>query len=139
MRRRPKKANQPPQLMLSPMIDMIFLLLVFFIVGTMYMSELRGIPIQLPQAKNSESLKKSSFTVSIKKDGSLLLDDIPIELEQLIKNVKIENENNPEFFVMIRAEEEANYKTVIKLIDELRGTGVNRLGLATDLEDKYDR
>ena len=40
---------------------------------------------------------------------------------------------------MIRAEEEVNYKTVIKLIDELRGTGVNRLGLATDLEDKYDR
>ncbi|MEJ6469463.1 biopolymer transporter ExbD [Fusobacterium nucleatum] len=139
MRRRPKKANQPPQLMLSPMIDMIFLLLVFFIVGTMYMSELRSIPIQLPQAKNSETLKKSSFTVSIKKDGSLFLDDIPIELEQLIKNVKIENENNPEFFVMIRAEEEVNYKTVIKLIDELRGTGVNRLGLATDLEDKYDR
>ena len=139
MRRRPKKANQLPQLMLSPMIDMIFLLLVFFIVGTMYMSELRSIPIQLPQAKNSETLKKSSFTVSIKKDGSLFLDDIPIELEQLIKNVKIENENNPEFFVMIRAEEEANYKTVIKLIDELRGTGVNRLGLATDLEDKYDR
>ena len=139
MRRRPKKANQPPQLMLSPMIDMIFLLLVFFIVGTMYMSELRSIPIQLPQAKNSETLKKSSFTVSIKKDGSLYLDDIPIELEQLIKNVKIENENNPEFFVMIRAEEEVNYKTVIKLIDELRGTGVNRLGLATDLEDKYDR
>ena len=135
MRRRPKKANQPPQLMLSPMIDMIFLLLVFFIVGTMYMSELRSIPIQLPQAKNSETLKKSSFTVSIKKDGSLFLDDIPIELEQLIKNVKIENENNPEFFVMIRAEEEVNYKTVIKLIDELRGTGVNRLGLATDLED----
>ena len=139
MRRRPKKANQPPQLMLSPMIDMIFLLLVFFIVGTMYMSELRSIPIQLPQAKNSETLKKSSLTVSIKKDGSLFLDDIPIELEQLIKNVKIENENNPEFFVMIREEEEANYKTVIKLIDELRGTGVNRLGLATDLEDKYDR
>ena len=139
MKRRPKKANQPPQLMLSPMIDMIFLLLVFFIVGTMYMSELRSIPIQLPQAKNSETLKKSSFTVSIKKDGSLFLDDIPIELEQLIKNVKIENENNPEFFVMIRAEEEVNYKTVIKLIDELRGTGVNRLGLATDLEDKYDR
>ena len=129
MRRRPKKANQPPQLMLSPMIDMIFLLLVFF------MNELRSIPIQLPQAKNSETLKKSSFTVSIKKDGSLYLDDIPIELEQLIKNVKIENVNNPEFFVMIRAEEEVNYKTVIKLIDELRGTGVNRLGLATDLED----
>ena len=59
MRRRFRKVNPPPPLMLSPMIDMIFLLLVFFIVSTMYMSELRSIPIRLPSAKNSETLKKS--------------------------------------------------------------------------------
>lgn len=43
MRRRPRKQSLPPQLMLSPMIDMIFLLLVFFIVSTMYMSEIKTI------------------------------------------------------------------------------------------------
>ena len=54
MRRRPRKQSLPPQLMLSPMIDMIFLLLVFFIVSTMYMSEIKTIPIRLPVAQNSE-------------------------------------------------------------------------------------
>ena len=47
MRRRPRKQSLPPQLMLSPMIDMIFLLLVFFIVSTMYMSEIKTITIRL--------------------------------------------------------------------------------------------
>ena len=136
MQRRFRKENPPPQLMLSPMIDMIFLLLVFFIVSTMYMSELRSIPIRLPSAKNSETLKKSNFTVSIKKDASLYLEETPIELEQLIHTVKIENEKNPEFSIMIRAEEEVGYKAVITVIDELRGAGVSRLGLATDLEDE---
>ena len=54
MRRRPRKQSLPPQLMLSPMIDMIFLLLVFFIVSTMYMSEIKTIPIRLPVAQGRE-------------------------------------------------------------------------------------
>ncbi|MBR2220189.1 MAG: biopolymer transporter ExbD, partial [Phascolarctobacterium sp.] len=49
--------------MLSPMIDMIFLLLVFFIVSTMYMSEIKTIPIRLPVAQNSETVSKSNFSV----------------------------------------------------------------------------
>ena len=56
MRRRPRKQSLPPQLMLSPMIDMIFLLLVFFIVSTMYMSEINSIPISLPVALNTETV-----------------------------------------------------------------------------------
>lgn len=58
MRRRPRKQSLPPQLMLSPMIDMIFLLLVFFIVSTMYMSEIKTIPIRLPVAQNFRDRKQ---------------------------------------------------------------------------------
>lgn len=47
MRRRRKRVMKSPEIMLSPMIDMIFLLLVFFIVSTMYMSEVKTIPIRL--------------------------------------------------------------------------------------------
>lgn len=83
MRRRPRKQSLPPQLMLSPMIDMIFLLLVFFIVSTMYMSEIKTIPIRLPVAQNSETVSKSNFAVTVKKDGVLYLEDNKIEIKQL--------------------------------------------------------
>lgn len=135
MRRRPKKQSLPPQLMLSPMIDMIFLLLVFFIVSTMYMSEIKTIPIRLPVAQNSETVSKSNFAVTVKKDGVLYLEDNKIEIKQLVANAAAESKRDAAFSVIIRADGEANYKTVIKLMDELKGAGVTRFGLATDLGD----
>ena len=134
MRRRPRKVKQPPSLMLSPMIDMIFLLLVFFIVSTMYMSEVKTISLALPMAKYSETLKKSNFTVSLKKDGKLYLEDAPIDLALLLDRVKAEAKSDTAFSVTIRADEEASYKRVIALIDALKGAGVTNLGLATDPE-----
>lgn len=135
MRRRPRKQSLPPQLMLSPMIDMIFLLLVFFIVSTMYMSEIKAIPIRLPVAQNSETVSKSNFAVTVKKDGVLYLEDNKIEMKQLVANAAAESKRDAAFSVIIRADGEANYKTVIKLMDELKGAGVTRFGLATDLGD----
>lgn len=135
MRRRPRKQSLPPQLMLSPMIDMIFLLLVFFIVSTMYMSEIKTIPIRLPVAQNSETVSKSNFAVTVKKDGVLYLEDNKIEMKQLVANAAAESKRDAAFSVIIRADGEANYKTVIKLMDELKGAGVTRFGLATDLVD----
>lgn len=135
MCRRPRKQSLPPQLMLSPMIDMIFLLLVFFIVSTMYMSEIKTIPIRLPVAQNSETVSKSNFAVTVKKDGVLYLEDNKIEIKQLVANAAAESKRDAAFSVIIRADGEANYKTVIKLMDELKGAGVTRFGLATDLGD----
>lgn len=135
MRRRPRKQSLTPQLMLSPMIDMIFLLLVFFIVSTMYMSEIKTIPIRLPVAQNSETVSKSNFAVTVKKDGVLYLEDNKIEMKQLVANAAAESKRDAAFSVIIRADGEANYKTVIKLMDELKGAGVTRFGLATDLGD----
>lgn len=135
MRRRPRKQSLPPQLMLSPMINMIFLLLVFFIVSTMYMSEIKTIPIRLPVAQNSETVSKSNFAVTVKKDGVLYLEDNKIEMKQLVANAAAESKRDAAFSVIIRADGEANYKTVIKLMDELKGAGVTRFGLATDLGD----
>ena len=135
MRRRPRKQSLPPQLMLSPMIDMIFLLLVFFIVSTKYMSEIKTIPIRLPVAQNSETVSKSNFAVTVKKDGVLYLEDNKIEIKQLVANAAAESKRDAAFSVIIRADGEANYKTVIKLMDELKGAGVTRFGLATDLGD----
>ena len=121
--------------MLDPMIDMIFLLLVFFIVSTMYMSEIKTIPIRLPVAQNSETVSKSNFAVTVKKDGVLYLEDNKIEMKQLVANAAAESKRDAAFSVIIRADGEANYKTVIKLMDELKGAGVTRFGLATDLGD----
>lgn len=133
MRRRKRRELRAPEIMLSPMIDMIFLLLVFFVISTMYMSEVKTIPIRLPVARNSETVSKSNFNVSVKQDGSLYLDEQPIPMELLVANAALESKRNGSFSVIIRAEGEADYKLVITLMDKLKGAGVTRFGLATDV------
>ena len=133
MRRHHRRESKSPEIMLSPMIDMIFLLLVFFIISTMYMSEIKTIPIRLPVAQHSENVSKSNFNVSVKKDGTLYLDETQIALEQLVANAAAESKRDSSFSVIIRAEGDADYKTVIQLMDKLKGAGVTRFGLATDV------
>ena len=119
--------------MLSPMIDMIFLLLVFFIISTMYMSEIKTVPIRLPVAQNSETVSKSNFSVTIKKDGTIYLDEDQISIDQLVANASMESKRDSSFSVIIRADGEADYKLVIQMMDKLKGAGVTRFGLATDV------
>jgi biopolymer transport protein ExbD len=138
MRRRHQEEEDKPSLMLSPMIDMIFLLLVFFMVGTMYMSDIRTIPIRLPKASHSENVSKSNFSVTVKKDGTLYLDEKQIGMKELVANAALESRRDSSFSVIIRAEDDANYKTVITLLDELKGAGVTRFGLATDLGGNHE-
>lgn len=70
MRRRQRQADKMPELMISPMLDLIFLLLAFFIISTMYMTEVRTISIALPEAQSAETVSKSSSLVTIKKMGA---------------------------------------------------------------------
>lgn len=135
-RRRYRSHDEEPKLMLSPMIDMMFLCLVFFIVSTMYMSDIRTIPVRLPVAQHSESVSKSGFSVTIKKDGSLFLDDKPIDMDTLVANAAIQSRRDASFSVIIRAEGDAPYKTVILMLDRLKGAGVSRFGLATSTGDE---
>lgn len=135
MRRHHRREMKAPEIMLSPMIDMIFLLLVFFIISTMYMSEIKTMPIRLPVARNSETVSKSNFNVTIKKDGSVYLDDTQTNMEQLVANVAVESKRDSSFSVIIRCEGEAEYRLVVTLMDKLKGAGVTRFGLATDVGD----
>ena len=88
MRRRERIKDKTPELMISPMIDLIFLLLAFFIISTMYMTQVRTVSIELPNAESAEIINKSSSLVSVKKDGTYWLDDKKMPLEKLVSEVK---------------------------------------------------
>lgn len=133
MRRRVRKERKSPGIMLSPMIDMIFLLLVFFIVSSLNMVEVKTIPIKLPVAENSVITNQNPFTVTIKKDGSLYLEDQPMDRKNLIKQAAVHQKNDENFSILIRGEADVNYKLVIQLMDDFKGAGITRFGLATDV------
>lgn len=129
-----KRGHASPGIMLSPMIDMMFLLLIFFIVSTMYMSELRTIPVKLPVATQTVTQSVVKFSVTIKDDGVYWLGDQVMGEAQLIHRARQGKKENKDFAVVIRADENVPYRAVIHLLDEFKKAGITRVGLATDKE-----
>lgn len=132
MKLRDVRNHKEPPLNVIPMIDIMFFLLVFFMLSTMYMVDLKTIQVKLPQASHAATDTTSNFAVTLKADGSLYLGDKPIELSVLLKQAGAEQKLNDRFGVVLRAEKNVEYDQVITLIDKLKGAGVTRFGLATD-------
>lgn len=136
MQLRDIRNRKTPELNIIPMIDIMFFLLVFFMLSTMYMIDLKTIPVKLPKAASAATDTSTTFAVSMKSDGSIYLGDAPTELNALVMQASMEQKNNPNFAVVIRAERDIDYGKVITLIDKLKSAGVTRFGLATDGADK---
>lgn len=132
MKLRDVRNHKEPPLNVIPMIDIMFFLLVFFMLSTMYMIDLKTIQVKLPQASHAATDTTSNFAVTLKADGSLYLGDKPIELSMLLKQAGAEQKLNDRFGVVLRVEKKVEYDQVITLIDKLKGAGVTRFGLATD-------
>ena len=136
MQLRDIRNRKPPELNIIPMIDIMFFLLVFFMLSTMYMIDLKTIPVKLPKAATAASDTTSTFAVSLKSDGSIYLGDDKTDLKALLTQASLEQKNNPYFAVIIRADKDIDYGRVITLIDKLKGSGITRFGLATDGAEK---
>lgn len=132
MRRRQRQADKMPELMISPMLDLIFLLLAFFIISTMYMTEVRTISIALPTVQNAEVVHKGSSLVTVKKDGSYWLDDKKMPLDTIVAEVKKRSGADENYSVVIRGEKEAAYDKVIHVLDQFKASGITKFGLATE-------
>ncbi|NCD08838.1 MAG: biopolymer transporter ExbD [Negativicutes bacterium] len=135
MRLKKRRVTRAPELMISPMIDMMFLLLVFFIVATMNMAEIKTIDVKLPVAKSSSLETKTTFNVTVKADGSIWLGERQTDLETLVMQAALESKNDPGFAVIISGDGDGNYRNIVSLLDHLKQAKVTRVGLATELGD----
>lgn len=139
MKLRRKRRAESPAIMLSPMIDMIFLLLVFFILSTMNMSEVKTIPIKLPVAQTAQTQLKQNFIVTIKKGGSLWLEDKAVKEEELVSIAKNNVAKDPKFVIMLRGDAEATYEEVVHVLDVFKKSGISRVTLATGRSESKEK
>lgn len=128
-----RRVTKAPELMISPMIDMMFLMLVFFIYCTMNMSEIKTIDIKLPIAQNASIKTKTSFNISIKADGTIWLGDKQTDVDAVVMQAVLESKNSPDFAVIISADGDGSYRNVISLLDRFKQAKITRVGLATDV------
>nr|WP_325190425.1 biopolymer transporter ExbD [uncultured Selenomonas sp.] len=132
MRLRDRRAFDKPEVMIIPMIDIMFFLLVFFIMSTLYMVNLKTVDVNLPKAQTAQTQLHVTYLVTVRKDGSLWLEDQPIDEATLLRRARAESQNNPRFAVVVRADGDMNYSGVMELLDKFRKEGITRFGLAAE-------
>ena len=130
MRLRDRRAFGKPEVVIIPMIDIMFFLLVFFIMSTLCMVNVKTVDVNLPKAQSAQTQLNVTYLVTVRKDGSLWLEDQPIDADTLVQQARMESQKNPRFAVVVRADGDMNYSGVMELLDRFRQAGITRFGLA---------
>ena len=132
MKLRSMKVQEEPKLMIIPMIDIIFFLLVFFMISTMTMVQQNTFKVGLPQASSAQLDMNQHANITVMADGNIAFNKESLDKEQLIRLVQIELQRNPDLQVILNGDKDVNYGFVIETFDALKQAGVKKLSIAVE-------
>ena len=117
-----------------PMIDVIFSILAFFIISSLFLTRSQGLPVDLPSAQTAEPEQSVQLNITIEPDGKMFLDRQPIELNELKGALTEKIKPDSESVVIINADEKVEHGTVVKVMDRLRQVPGAKMAIAADRE-----
>ncbi|MFN3966173.1 MAG: ExbD/TolR family protein [Endomicrobiia bacterium] len=120
---------------LTPMADMVLLLLIFFMLSSSFLVE-PGINLKLPKTKTAEIQTENKIVVSIKDTGEIFLNNKEIKLEELEYELRSLLPLQKDRIVIIRADKESKHGIVVKVLDKAKIAGAEKLAIATEAETK---
>ena len=121
-----------------PLIDVIFFLLVFFMLFTSFRSTPEGLDMQLPKAVTTTQQTENNIIINVTEDGEYFYQNNNISLNSLGERIKNEHENLGDLTAIINADEEVKYRYVVDVMDNLRNAGIYKLALAAEPKGEED-
>ena len=128
--RLPDEPDQPFQINIVPMVDVIFAILTFFIMSSLFLTRPTGLSVDLPAAQTADTQPVSQWSLSIAPDGKLTLNQQPVTLEQLPTTLK-QRIGEQVVLVVIQADTQVDHGRVVAVMDRLRQMPNVRLAIAT--------
>lgn len=129
------RTRKRPTVDITPMVDAVFLLLIFFMVTTTF-SSVSGIKLNLPEAKTKEIQEEpKQVLVTVDREGRLFVKGEAVEPADLGKRMLNAVEGNPERVIVIQADRETQHGTVVTILDTARQLGLSRLAIAAKPEE----
>ncbi|MEM7593092.1 MAG: biopolymer transporter ExbD, partial [Cyanobacteria bacterium P01_A01_bin.83] len=126
----PEELDQPPKINILPMIDVIFAILVFFIVSSLYLTRSEGLPVNLPRATTAEVQKNQQITVSLDEQGELTIDSQPAQMNQLKAEIEKLISTDSNTTVIVNADKTVEHGQVVEVIDQIRQIPEVQLAIA---------
>ncbi len=128
-----RKKEEQAELDMTPMLDIVFIMLIFFIVTTVFVKE-AGIEILKPNAFNVQEKKNAYIFVGINEAGDIYLDKKVVEPAALRTRIEAMLLENPEGGVVIQADRRSKVVPVLQVIDAAKAAGVKDVSVAASSE-----
>lgn len=121
------------ELGITPLIDIVFLLLIFFMLTSHFLLD-EGIKIDLPPARTSEVESTRDLVIFLESDGRILFQDQVVRIEDIESLLSAELQQDPGQTVMIRADRAVILEKAVGIMDAVKASGASRMMLATELD-----
>lgn len=128
-RRYSNESNEEAAIDMTPMLDIVFIMLIFFIVTTSFVKE-AGIEVSRPSANTAQVVKNGNIMVAIGAAGDVWVDKRRIEVDAVRANIERLKAESPEGAVVIQADQEASAGVVVKVMDQIKMAGVENISIA---------
>ncbi len=137
MRRRANRSSseQNADIDMTPMLDIVFIMLIFFIVTTSFIKE-SGIDVNRPSAKTGVTKAQVNIIVGIKANGDVWIDKRLVDFRAVRANVSRLHMENPLGSVIIAADRDTKTQALVQVIDQIRLAGIMSPAIATESESK---
>ncbi|NJN21103.1 MAG: biopolymer transporter ExbD [Leptolyngbya sp. RL_3_1] len=130
--RLPEETESSAQINIVPMIDVIFVVLIFFILASLFLQpSSKGLPVNLPEASTAEGPLPHNLTVTLMADGAVFLGSQPVTVAELPVAIQRRRVGNNQLLVVIQADQVVPHGQVVALMDALRTVEGIQLGIAT--------
>ena len=116
-----------------PLIDIVFLLLVFFIYAMLSMVVHRSMPVQLPRSETAAVDKQLAVSVTVRKDGTIFLDNAAISLSDLADRLNRLPDKRRDMGVLLFADRTIAYQRLFQVLDEIRNACLTRISLQAEM------
>ncbi|MDA7916448.1 biopolymer transporter ExbD [Verrucomicrobia bacterium] len=122
--------DEPSEINISPLIDMVFILLIFFIVTTVFVEE-TGVVVNKPESVTSEMLEKESILIALTSNGQVIYGQREIGVNGVRSVVQRLNQSK-DMPVILQSDRAVNAELIVRVIDEARLGGAKAISLSTD-------
>ncbi|NVJ54543.1 MAG: biopolymer transporter ExbD [Campylobacteraceae bacterium] len=131
MRRFSQKSNkEETEINLTPMLDVVFIMLIFFIVTTSFVKE-AGIEVNRPSAKTSQQKAEANILIAIKNNDEIWIDKRMVDIRAIRSNIERLKASNTQSSVVVQSDKDARTGVLVKVMDQVRLAGITNISIST--------
>ena len=116
---------------MTPMLDIVFIMLIFFIVTTVFVKE-AGVNVNKPNGTLAVTPKNANIFIAVTEDGKVWMDKRQIDVDRIRANLERLMAEQPSDVIIIQADKEAEHGLVVEVMDQIKLAGIDRISIATE-------